>query len=184
MPELTGETHACTTFVTQIDRGPNDGLWIASCTNCGILVACPPQRSKKDAESQAESHARLVSFETAVRMMGRALSKALGNSIEPHMVPLEYLRAAPWAKPPYPPLVQTIAEKFDPRLFGVLTVSKRSETEVIVIDGMVRWEALVRLRAREAPCVVLSGLTPKREAEIRMELILPARIEPSPREAT
>lgn len=94
---------------------------------------------------------------------------------DPVMVPLEHLRAPAWAKAPHPPLVDTIAEKFDPRLLGFLTVSQRSDTEFVVIDGMDRWEALLRLRAPEAPCFVLTGLTEKREAEIRMELCRPAR---------
>lgn len=99
------------------------------------------------------------------------------------MVPLEYLRAAPWAKRPHPPLVETIAKKFDLRLFGFLTVSKQSDTEFIVIDGMERWEALLRLGASGAPCFVLSGLTEKREAEIRMEMCRPAHA-PSARRGT
>jgi hypothetical protein len=86
------------------------------------------------------------------------------------LVPLEHLRAAKWAKEPHPPLVKTIAERFDPRLLGVLLVSKRSDTEFVVIDGRERWEALLRLGIPEAPCFVLRGLTEKREAEIRMEL--------------
>lgn len=85
------------------------------------------------------------------------------------LVPLEHLRAAKWAKEPHPPLVKTIADGFDPRLLGVLTVSKRSATEFIVIDGRVRWEALLQLGESEAPCFVLEGLTEKREAKIRME---------------
>lgn len=86
------------------------------------------------------------------------------------LVPLEHLRAAEWAKEPHPPLVKTIVERFDPRRLGALIVSKRSDAEFLVIDGMERWEALLRLGVPEAPCLVLRGLTEKREAEIRMEL--------------
>lgn len=85
------------------------------------------------------------------------------------LIPLEHLRAAPWAKEPHPPLVNAIAKKFDPRLLGVLTVSKRSDTEFIVIDGRERWEALLRLGVPEAPCFVLRGLTEQREGEIYAE---------------
>lgn len=87
------------------------------------------------------------------------------------LVPLEHLRAAKWAKEPHPPLVNAIVERFDPQLLGVLTVSKRSDTEFIVIDGMERWEVLLRLGVPVAPCFVLVGLTETREAEIRRELI-------------
>jgi hypothetical protein len=89
------------------------------------------------------------------------------------LLPLALVRAPSWAKAPDPPIVERIAEQFDPRMAGFLIVSQRSPTDFVVIDGMVRWEALLRLDATWWPCFVHTGLTEQREVEIRMALCRP-----------
>ena len=63
-----------------------------------------------------------------------------------------------------PALVENIVMKFDETRLGTLIVSAR-EGKYHIIDGAHRSKALRRLGYTHAPCVVLTGLTFRQEAE-------------------
>lgn len=65
------------TFVGTIPSGPNDGAWIASCTNCGRLDT-PPRMTRRRAEDDADGHGKLVSVDEAKAIIGKQLLDALG----------------------------------------------------------------------------------------------------------
>jgi hypothetical protein len=67
--------------------------------------------------------------------------------------------------------VRGIVRRFDPDIFGVLTISMRSDGRLYVIDGQHRLRAIQEMgwSDQDVPCVVYSGLTSKDEARIFTE---------------
>lgn len=99
--------------------------------------------------------------------------KELGVPWSVYGLALWQLRPAEFCKSPMFGFVAHIAEQFDPDLLGTLFVSKRSETDHVIIDGVHRWTALCQLTdgpSAQALCFVIEGLTPSQEAQIYMAL--------------
>lgn len=64
-------------------------------------------------------------------------------------------------------LIASIAAKFDWRLFGVLTVSRRPDDTMAVIDGQHRWSAAaMRGDIVDVPCCLTRFGTPEEEAKL------------------
>jgi hypothetical protein len=64
-------------------------------------------------------------------------------------------------------LIASIAAKFDWRLFGVLTVSRRPDGSMKVIDGQHRWTgASMRGDIDQVPCCLSRFETPEEEAKL------------------
>lgn len=64
--------------------------------------------------------------------------------------------------------VNRIVKKFDPALFGVVTVSERGDGSVFVLDGQHRVAAIIKMGRGHTriPCEVLTGLTLQEESEV------------------
>lgn len=73
-----------------------------------------------------------------------------------------------YQRPPSTAHVNRIAKNFDPALFGVVTVSERSDGSLYVLDGQHRVAAIVAMGrgGTRIPCEVLTGLTLQDEADI------------------
>ena len=73
-----------------------------------------------------------------------------------------------------------IAKNFDPKAFGVLTVSRREDGVLILLDGQHRKTALelAGLGDEEVPCHVLDGLTLPQEASLFRALNKTKRVNP------
>lgn len=67
---------------------------------------------------------------------------------------------------------QRIANNFNPSALGIITVSKRADRSMIVIDGQTRLEAVRRVTdaTGKVPCRVFSGLTLQQEAQMFLDL--------------
>lgn len=61
---------------------------------------------------------------------------------------------------------------FDWNALGVLTVSRRANGDLVIIDGQHRWEAVRRVTSAKGkvPCHIFSGLTLEQEAELFLRL--------------
>src|SRR6266699_1521221 len=59
--------------------------------------------------------------------------------------------------------VRQIIQEFNELDLGRLTVSRRTNEQIVIIDGQQRWTALMRMGIAEAPCEVLEGLTLEQE---------------------
>ena len=73
-----------------------------------------------------------------------------------------------YQRPTSPGHVARIAKKFDPEIFGTITVSQRPDRRYYVIDGQHRLQAMIAMgRATDqVPCVVVQGLSVEQEAHI------------------
>lgn len=62
--------------------------------------------------------------------------------------------------------------KFDWNALGILTVSRRANGDLVIIDGQHRWEAAKRKTSGlgEVPCHVFAGKTLEQEAELFLRL--------------
>ncbi|MGH2929721.1 MAG: DUF6551 family protein, partial [Solirubrobacteraceae bacterium] len=65
--------------------------------------------------------------------------------------------------------VRRIVAEFDPLLLAPLTISRRSDDSLVILDGQHRWMALVELSWKAASCEVLQGLNLPQEAHIFAE---------------
>lgn len=65
-----------------------------------------------------------------------------------------------------PKVVKNIIRKFDWRAFDELSISKRSDGSLYLLDGMHRIEACKQLSIKKVPCKIFTGLTIQQEAEI------------------
>lgn len=74
--------------------------------------------------------------------------------------------------------VRQIVDNFDPQLLGDLTVSMRSPTDYVIIDGASRFLALRELKHATVSCEVLRGLTEREEAEKYLEINTRRRVFP------
>lgn len=68
--------------------------------------------------------------------------------------------------------VERIKLKFNQRALGFLTVSRRIDGQMVVIDGWHRYVAVMELSDGEGlvPCVVFTGLTVEQEAKMFLDL--------------
>lgn len=67
---------------------------------------------------------------------------------------------------------QRIVERFNPAALGILTVSKRRDLSMVVLDGQTRLEAVRRLTDANGklPCRIFTGLTLEQEAQMFLDL--------------
>jgi hypothetical protein len=70
------------------------------------------------------------------------------------------------------PKVERMVKKFNPSSLGVVTVSRRKDKSMIVIDGQHRWEATRRVTDNEGLllCHVFEGLELAEEAQMFLDL--------------
>lgn len=75
---------------------------------------------------------------------------------------------------PITSFVRKIEAKFNPLLFQLLAISDRGPRHkphrYAIIDGQTRWVAATRLGIKAVPCVIYTGLTPEKEAEMFADL--------------
>lgn len=75
---------------------------------------------------------------------------------------------------PITSFVNKIQARFNPLLFQLLALSdrgpKHKPQRYAIIDGQTRWAAATRLGVREVPCVIYTGLSPQKEAEMFADL--------------
>lgn len=64
--------------------------------------------------------------------------------------------------------VKRIIREFDPEKFGTITVSRRADGSIIVLDGQHRLAAALECLGPDqlVPCLVYEGLTSEREAQV------------------
>jgi hypothetical protein len=64
--------------------------------------------------------------------------------------------------------VKRIVRDFDPEKFGTITVSRRTDGAIVVLDGQHRLSAALETLGPDqlVPCLVYDGLTVEREAEV------------------
>jgi len=67
-------------------------------------------------------------------------------------------------------IVKLIATGFDPLLVGVITVGKRNDGSLWVVDGQHRVLGARKLKVGSLPCVVFDSRGPEHEAEVFYEL--------------